>query len=140
VLAEFRNPVIIITKNRLVTRDIDLLQELTRFNAVSVALSITTLDRDLQRVMEPRTSTPENRLKAIQELTEAGITANVMVAPVIPGLTDHEMPAIIQAAADAGAKGAGLVPLRLPFAVSGLFEAWLEQHRPLAKDKILNAI
>lgn len=140
VLCEFRNPTIIITKNRLVTRDIDLLEELTRYNAISVALSITSLDRNLQRDLEPRTSTPENRLNAIRALAEAHIPVSVMVGPVIPGLNDHEIPSILNAAAQAGATGAGYVVLRLPFAVKELFEQWLEQHRPLAKDKILNAV
>jgi len=140
VLCEFRNPAIVITKNALVTRDIDLLSELARFGAVGVALSITSLDRNLQRVLEPRTSTPENRLAAVRALAEAGIPTSVMIAPVIPGLNDHEIPAILQAAAEAGARGAGYVALRLPYAVAGLFEEWLTQHRPLAKEKVLNAI
>ena len=140
VLCEFRNPAIVITKNALVTRDIDLLQELASHNAGGVALSITSLDRNLQRVLEPRTSTPENRLEALRALSGAGIPTSVLVAPVIPGLNDHEIPAILQAAADSGARGAGYVALRLPFAVAGLFEDWLEQHRPLAKEKILNAV
>ena len=140
VLCEFRNPTIIITKNRLVTRDIDLLRQLTEYDAASVAVSVTSLDRGLQRDLEPRTSTPENRLQAIRELSAARIRVSVMIGPVIPGLNDHEIPAILKAAADAGAAGAGYVVLRLPFAVKALFEQWLEMHRPLAKDKILNAI
>ena len=140
VLREFRNPCFVITKNALVTRDIDLLGELAGHGAVGVTLSITSLDRDLQRVLEPRTSTPENRLAAVRALAEAGIPVSVLIAPVIPGLNDHEIPAILQAAAEAGASGAGYVALRLPYAVSGLFEAWLEEHRPLAKEKVLNAI
>ncbi len=140
VLCDFRNPTIIITKNRLVTRDIDILKEMTEFNAVSVAISVTSLDRGLQRELEPRASTPENRLLAIRELAEAQIPVSVMIGPVIPGLTDHEIPAILKAAAEAGASGAGYVMLRLPFAVKSLFENWLEQHRPLAKDKVLNAV
>jgi DNA repair photolyase len=140
VLCEFRNPTIIITKNRLVTRDIDLLQELRKYNAIAVAISVTSLDRALQRELEPRASTPENRLQAIRELSTAGIPVGVMVGPVIPGLTDHEIPSILKAAAEAGATGAGYVVLRLPFAVKALFEEWLEQHRPLAKGKVLNAI
>jgi DNA repair photolyase len=95
VLAEFRNPVFIITKNRLVTRDIDLLSELARHNAAAVWLSITTLDAELRKLMEPRTSPPLARLAAIRELAQAGIPVGVNVAPIIPGLTDHEMPAIL---------------------------------------------
>ena len=108
VLAEFRNPVFIVTKNQLVTRDTDLLAELARHQAAAVWLSITTLDSDLRKVMEPRTSPPAARLAAIRELAAAGIPVGVNVAPVIPGLTDHEMPAILQAAAEAGATSAGL--------------------------------
>jgi len=140
VLAEARNPVGIVTKNHLVTRDVDLLGELARHDAVIVFLSVTTLDPKLQRVMEPRTSTPARRLDAIRELSAAGIPTGVMVAPSIPGLTDHEMPRILEAAAGAGATSAGYVPLRLPFAVKELFEKWLEQHFPDRKDKVLNRV
>ena len=106
VLAEFRNPVFIITKNRLVTRDLDLLGELARHHAVAVWLSITTLDNDLRKLMEPRTSPPAARLAALRELVAAGIPVGVNAAPMIPGLTDHEMPAIFQAAREAGATSA----------------------------------
>lgn len=140
VLAEARNPVSIVTKNHLVTRDADLLGELARYGAALVFLSITTLDPKLQRVMEPRTSIPARRLDAIRELSAAGIPTGVMVAPVIPGLTDHEMPAILEAAAEAGARSAGYVPVRLPFAVKDLFEQWLEQHFPDRRAKVLNRI
>ncbi|MBA2243585.1 MAG: PA0069 family radical SAM protein [Gemmatimonadetes bacterium] len=140
VLAEFRNPVAIITKNHLVTRDLDLLGELARHRAAMVNLSITSLDAELQRVMEPRTSTPARRLDAIRQLAEAGIPVGVMVAPVIPGLTDHELPAILQAAADAGACTAGFVPLRLPLGVKDLFEHWLETHFPERKEKVLGRV
>ena len=138
VLAEFRNPVAIITKNHLVTRDIDLLSELARYNAAWVTVSITTLDPALGRIMEPRTSSPELRLEAISKLSAAGIPVTVNVAPTIPGLTDHEMPSILAAARDAGAKWAGFVVLRLPWAVAPLFEKWLEEHYPDRKDKVLN--
>jgi DNA repair photolyase len=140
VLAEFRNPVFIITKNRLVTRDIDLLGELARHNAAEVWLSITTLDPELRKVMEPRTSPPAARLAAIRELTRAGVPAGVNVAPIIPGLTDHEIPAILQAAADAGAKAAGYTVVRLPYGVASLFEKWLETHFPDRKEKVLNRL
>jgi DNA repair photolyase len=140
VFAECRNPVVIITKNYLVTRDIDLLQELSRFDAAHVVLSITTLDPALTRVMEPRASHPKKRLAAIEDLTRAGVRVGVNVAPVIPGLTDHEMPAIIKAAADAGAVSAGYVPVRLPYGVGPLFEDWLVRHFPDRKDKVLNRI
>ncbi|MEX2639389.1 MAG: PA0069 family radical SAM protein, partial [Balneolales bacterium] len=140
VLAEFKNPFSIITKNHLVTRDIDILTEMAADHAVKVCLSITTLEADLARVMEPRTSVPLRRLEAIRKLSEAGIPVGVMVAPVIPALTDHEMPAIIKAAAQAGAETAGYVVLRLPFAVKPLFEDWLGNHFPDRKDKIISRI
>lgn len=140
VLAEFRNPVVIITKNHLVTRDLDLLAELARTKAAAVYLSVTTLDGRLARTMEPRTSHPTRRLAAIEALSRAGVPTGVLVAPVIPGLTDHEMPAIISRAAKAGARSAGYVLLRLPHAVAPLFEAWLAEHRPARKDKVLNRI
>jgi DNA repair photolyase len=140
VLAEFRNPVGIVTKNHLVTRDLDLLGELARHEAAAVFLSITTLDARLARTLEPRTSTPAGRLAAIEEATRAGVPAGVMVAPVIPGLTDHELPTIINAAVQAGARFAGYVLLRLPLAVSPLFEDWLTRHYPERKDKVLARI
>lgn len=140
VCAEFRNPVGIVTKNHLVTRDIDLLRELAGHRAAMVMLSITTLDPDLTRIMEPRTSTPKRRLAAIEALAGAGIPAGVMVAPVIPGLTDHEIPAILSAAAAAGAQFAGFTPVRLPLGVAGLFEDWLARHFADRKEKVLNRI
>ena len=140
VLAEARNPVAIITKNHLVTRDCDLIAELARHNAAAVFLSITTLDPDLGRRMEPRASAPAGRLAAITELRRAGIPAGVMVAPIIPGLTDHEIPAILEAAADAGAAFACRSMLRLPYGVAELFETWLTQHFPDRKDKVLGRI
>ena len=140
VFAEFRNPVGIVTKNALVARDIDILQELARFNAAMVYLSVTTLDPELARVMEPRASTPAARLRAIEELTQAGIPVGVLIAPVIPGLTDHETPAILEATAKAGASTAGYVVLRLPHAVKDLFETWLEQHYPARKEKVLGRL
>lgn len=140
VLAEFRNPVGIVTKNALVTRDLDLLAELARFNAVVVFISVTTLDSELRRVMEPRTSPPAARLATIRKLSAAGIPVGLMVAPVIPGLTDHEIPNIVAAAAEAGAKHAGTVTLRLPFAVAPLFEDWLSKHFPDRKEKVLHRL
>ena len=140
VLAEFMNPVGIITKNHLVTRDIDLLRELARQDAAVVNVSVTTLDPALQRVMEPRTSTPARRLDAIARLTEAGIPVRVMVAPVIPGLTDHEIAEILRACAQAGAWAAAYQMLRLPLGVADLFERWLLQRFPDRKEKVLNRI
>jgi DNA repair photolyase len=140
VLVEFRNPVVIITKNELVTRDIDLLSELARNQAALVFVSVTSLRGDLARELEPRASQPQRRLAAIEALATAGIPVGVLVAPVIPGLTDHEMPAILSACASAGAVTAGYVPLRLPFGLAPLFEEWLSIHEPLQKEKILNRI
>src|SRR5688572_31899331 len=122
VLNEFKNPCGVITKNHLITRDVDVLAELSAQNLTIAILSITTLDKELQRVMEPRTSTPAMRLDAVEKLAKAGVRTGVMLAPIIPGLTDHEMPAILRAAADAGACFAGYVPVRLPFAVKEMFE------------------
>jgi DNA repair photolyase len=140
VLAEFRNPVGIITKNELVTRDIDHLSVLAEHDAVAVNLSITTLDPEVARRMEPRASHPRERLKAVERLAAAGIPVGVMVAPVVPAITDHEMPKILEAVANAGASWAGYVVLRLPGAVTGLFEEWLERHFPDRKEKVLNRL
>jgi len=140
VLADFRNPVAIITKGHTVTRDIDVLKELARFDAISVAVSVTTLDPKLANIMEPRAATPELRLNAIEQLASAGIPVTVMVAPVVPAITDHEMPAILAAARKAGATGAGYVVLRLPWAVGPLFLRWLDEHFPDRKDKVLSRI
>lgn len=140
VLAEFRNPVTVITKNHLVTRDVDVLAELAAHRCALVCLSVTTLDPDLARRMEPRASTPERRLDAIRALAQAGVPVGVLVAPVVPGLTDHEMPAILKACADAGACFGSYVALRLPHGVKDLFAAWLERHHPDRKEKVLNRI
>ena len=140
VFAEFRNPVGIITKNALVARDVDLLSELARFRAVKVAISITTLDPELRAVLEPRTSPPLARLAAIRRLAAAGIPVGVMVAPVIPGLNDHEIPALVAAAAEAGASYAMKTVLRLPHSVVTLFEDWLQRHVPDRREKVLQQI
>jgi DNA repair photolyase len=140
VLAEFRNPFGIVTKSHLVTRDLDVIGEMARLNAAAVFLSVTTLDGELARKLEPRATQPQGRLAAIKELTRAGVPAGVLVAPVIPGLNDHEIPAILAAAAAAGACFAGYVLLRLPFAVGLLFEQWLNQHYPEKKEKVLGRI
>jgi DNA repair photolyase len=140
VLADFRNPVIIVTKNQLVTRDIDLLSELARHQAAAVFISLTTLDSELRRVMEPRTSPPLARLAAIRALAQAGIPVGALLAPMIPGLNDHEIPSLIEAAAKAGAGSAGYVALRLPYAVAPMFEQWLQQHFPQKQEKVLNRV
>jgi DNA repair photolyase len=140
VAAECRQPIGIITKNALVTRDIDLLQRLAEHNAVRVSLSITTLDPQLARVMEPRTSSPEARLRAIRELSAAGIPTNVMTAPIIPGLNDSEIPAILAAAREAGAQWAGYVLLKLPTTVRDVFTDWLRRTYPDRTERIESLI
>ena len=140
VLARFRNPVAIITKNYLVTRDADILRELAADGAAAVNISVTSLDPKLQRVLEPRASAPRSRLDAIAHLHAEGIPVGVMVAPIIPGLTDHEVPAILKACAEAGAQFAGYTVVRLPWAVAPLFERWLDEHFPDRKEKILGRI
>jgi len=140
VLLDFRNPVVIITKNHLVTRDIDILSELARYDCVGVTLSLTTLDHRLSSLLEPRASRPARRLAAIKALAEGGVPVGYLQAPMIPGLTDSEAPAIALAAAKAGATFSGYVALRLPFAVKALFEQWLNQHYPDKKQKILNRV
>ncbi len=130
VAAECRQPVAIITKNALVTRDLDLLCELAVHRAVHVSVSVTSLDQSLARVMEPRTSSPAARLRAIAELSAAGVATTVMTAPIIPGLNDHEIPAILAAAREAGAHSAAYVLLRLPTTVRDVFLDWLHRHRP----------
>jgi DNA repair photolyase len=140
VALEFRQPVSIVTKNALVTRDLDVLTELAALRLVRVALSITSLDQSLTRVMEPRTSSPEARLRAIRELNAAGVPAMVMVAPVIPGLNDSEMPAVLREAADAGAIAAGYVLLRLPLTVRPVFLEWLERTHPAHRQRVESLI
>jgi DNA repair photolyase len=140
VMAEFRNPMTVITKNHLVTRDIDLFQELHAHQCISVNLSITTLRPDLQHIMEPHTSIPARRLDAVEKLAKAGIPVGIMVAPIIPGLTDEEMPAILQAARDAGAQWASYVILRLPHAVAPLVDDWLKRHYPDRREKVVNRV
>lgn len=140
VLTEARNPVMIITKNATVARDADLLGELAAHDAAVVCLSITTLDDDLVSRMEPRTSRPSLRLEAIEKLTAAGVPVGVLVAPVVPAINDHEIPAILRAVRQRGARFASYVFLRLPWAVAPLFEEWLGLHYPDRKEKVLSRI
>src|SRR3954470_15169609 len=130
VAAECNQPIGIITKNALVTRDIDLFKQLAAHGAIRVSLSITSLDAQLARTMEPRTSSPDARLRAIRELTAAGIPTNVMTAPIIPGLNDSEIPALLTAAREAGATSAGYVLLKLSSTVRPVFLDWLERSYP----------
>ena len=137
VLDETRHPVTVITKSSAIERDVDILASLARSNLVHATLSITTLDRALQRAMEPRAGPPEHRLRAIRTLAKAGVPVSVGVAPVIPGLTEHEIPKILEAAAAAGATGAGMILLRLPGAVEGIFLDWLREHLPERFDRVV---
>ena len=130
VLAECRHPLTIVTKSTLILRDLDLLQDLARDRLVSVMVSVTSLDNDIKRTLEPRTAAPQARLKVIEQLSGAGIPVGVLVAPVIPSLTDHELEHILEAAKAAGATSAGYVLLRLPHEVKDLFREWLTEHYP----------
>lgn len=140
VLSAFNHPVTIITKSDAVLADRDLLASMARRNLVHVALSITTLDAELARSLEPRAATPARRLKAIAALAEASVPVGCMVAPVIPALTDWELERILQAAGKAGARRAGTLLLRLPLEVEGLFIEWLQSHVPDRADHVLNRI
>jgi DNA repair photolyase len=140
VFLKYRNPVAIITKNSLVLRDLDLLQEMAKYDLISVTISITSLDPAIITKMEPRTSTPERRLHAIRTLADAGIHVGVNAAPLIPGLTDSELPEILKRAAENGAKHANYIMVRLPYAVKELFVEWVEREFPDRAKKILNRI
>lgn len=140
VFLEYRNPVAMITKNALVTRDVDILGKLAKLNLAAVCLSITTLDRKLGRALEPRTSTPEMRLKALRTLTDAGVPTAVMIGPVIPGLNDDEILPILKAASEAGATSAGYNMVRLPLAVEPIFRDWLERNMPLQAKRVMTRI
>ena len=140
VFVQTRHPVKIITKSASITRDVDLLADLAADRLAGAAVSLTTLDRRLSRAMEPRASSPERRLQAIEALAKAGVPVTVMTAPVIPGLTDHELERLLQAAANAGAASAGYVLLRLPLEVRDLFQEWLKAERPDAAGKIMSLI
>ena len=140
VLAEFRNPVVVVTKNYLVTRDLDFLRELAAHQAVQVNISINSLDAELARKLEPRASSPRQRLAAVEALSKAGVPVGVLVAPVIPALNDHEIPAVLAAAKAAGAGWAYTEMLRLPLTVAPIFERWLERNFPERKDKVLGRI
>lgn len=140
VLLRHRHPVTIVTKSRLVLRDLDLLRALAAERLCRVMLSVTTLDADLKRALEPRAPSPAARLDAISGLARAGVPVGVLAAPVIPALNDHELEAILQTAAEAGARRAGYVLLRLPYEVKELFEAWLRDHVPLRAKHVLSRI
>ncbi|MEI8379960.1 MAG: PA0069 family radical SAM protein [Planctomycetota bacterium] len=137
VCVQARQPISIITKNALVVRDLDLISELAQWNCVHVNISLTTLDRQLSRTLEPRTSSPEARLRTIKALSDAGIPVRVMTAPIIPGLNDSELPSLLEAAAQAGARHASFVMLRLPMTVEPVFLEWLARSEPLKRDRVV---
>lgn len=140
VASEANQPVGIVTKNALVVRDLDILQSMAQRSLVNVSLSITTLDPELAREMEPRTSIPAARLRAIRELSAVGVPTKVMVSPIIAGLNDHEIPAILQAAKGAGARSASYIMLRLPLTVEPVFLEWLERTQPTRKERVISRI
>ncbi|WP_090216778.1 PA0069 family radical SAM protein [Litoreibacter janthinus] len=140
VLQRFNHPVAIVTKGSLIERDVDILRDMAALGLATASISITTLDRKLARQMEPRVPPPARRLRTIERLAEAGIPVRVSVAPVIPGLTDHELEAILQAARDAGATAANAIGLRLPREVSELFQDWLARDLPGSADKVMGRV
>jgi len=140
ILVEFKNPVSLITKNQLIVRDLDYLSELANSQAVMVHLSITTLNSDLALKLEPRASTPLARLRAIEVLAKTGVPVGVMMGPIIPGLTDSEIPSLLESVSSAGAQFANYTILRLPYSVQEIFQNWLEEHFPERKKKVLNRL
>jgi DNA repair photolyase len=140
VLARCRHPVSIVTKSALVLRDLDLLTDLAQHGLVSVTVSLTSLTNDIKRTLEPRTASPQARLRVIQELAQAGVPAGVLLAPVIPAITDHEMEDMMAAAKEAGASRAGYVLLRLPHEVKILFREWLTEHYPDRAKHVMSLI
>ncbi len=130
----------IVTKGALVVRDIDVLSELGKDNLVSVAISVTSLDPDLKRTLEPRAASPGARLRVIEQLSQAGVPVGVLVAPVIPALNDHELERILEAAVGAGARWAGYVMLRLPYEIKDLFREWLAEHHPQRAAHVMSLI
>ena len=140
VFVEFKNPVAVVTKSALVARDADLLGALARDGAAHVLCSVTTLDPELARRMEPRAATPERRLEAIAALTAAGVPVGVLIAPVVAGLNDAEIPRLLEAAAQAGARSASWVLLRLPKPVDELFDRWLAEQYPERRERVLGRI
>ncbi len=140
VLLAHRHPVTVVTKGALVLRDADLLAELARLRLVTVFISMTTLDDELKRVLEPRAASPAARLRVIRELTAAGVPVGVLLAPMIPALNDHEIERLLESAAAAGAGRAAFMMLRLPHELGSLFEQWLREHYPSRADRVLNLL
>ena len=139
-MSAFNQPVGLITKSALIERDIDVLQSLAARNLVHVTISITTLDHQISRYLEPRTAAPARRLLNIKRLAEAGIPVGVNIAPVIPFLTDHELEALLEASSEAGASTAGYILLRLPWELKELFRDWLDQHFPLKAAHVMSRV
>ncbi len=140
VLQEFQHPVGIVTKGTLVERDLDILAEMAERGLVRVGVSLTTLDPDLSRRMEPRAPSPKRRLATIRRLTGAGVPVRVMTSPLVPGLTDHELEHLLEAGRDAGADAASWIMLRLPREVSGLWQEWLRDHEPARAEKVMSKL
>lgn len=140
VMQECNQPVMIISKSALIERDIDVLAEMAQRRLVAVTLTITTLDHDIARTLEPRAASPTRRLKILQRLTEAGIPTGVNIAPIIPFISDHDLEHILQKAAEAGACAAGYILLRLPWEVSPLFQQWLQAHYPERAERVMNRL
>jgi len=136
----YKHPVSIVTKGSLILRDMDILEELAAMNLVSVVISVTTLDNELKRIMEPRAAAPSARLRVIQTLSSRKIPTGILFAPIIPFINDQEMESVLKACADSGASSAGYVVLRLPYQLRELFTDWLEKHFPLRKNRVLNSI
>ncbi|MBB2149301.1 PA0069 family radical SAM protein [Pedobacter gandavensis] len=140
IALEYRQPIGIITKNSLILRDMDILTELAKLNLCMVYVSINSLNEQLRQKMEPRTTTAKQRLKVVEELSKAGIPMGVMVAPLVPGLSDHEIPAILKAVSNAGAQSAGYTVVRLNGAIAGIFEDWLRKNYPDRFEKVWHQI
>lgn len=140
VMERWRHPVALITKSQLVMRDIDILARLAERGLARAAVSITTLDRRIARVMEPRAATPQRRLEAVRVLTQAGVPTTVMMAPIVPAITDNEIEAVLQACAEAGASAVGYVVLRLPLEIKDLFREWLAEHFPDRAARVMSLV
>ncbi len=140
IFAKYRHPVGMISKNSLVVRDLDILTDLAKDNLVHIMISITTLNEDLRRAMEPRTSSAKKRLQTVETLAKAGIPVGIMNAPIIPGLNHHEIPMVLKAAADHGALTAGMTMVRLNGSIGKIFEDWLRKNFPDRFDKVWNQI
>ncbi len=140
IALEYKQPIGMITKNALILRDLDILQEMAKHNLCMVYVSINSLNEKLRQAMEPRTTTAKQRLKVVEDLSKAGIPIGVMVAPLVPGLSDHEIPAVLKAVANAGASSAGYTVVRLNGAIAQIFEDWLHKNYPDRFEKVWHMI